>query len=141
MITLSSPVADTARAVASYKHELLVKVMTAIVKKGLEHTYVFPGDLPEDIVEMEHRQGVTSNAWNTLRSLEIIEPLPPSFNNESLQIFGGRKQNKNPSAKLRWNIVYRLSNPSAAYAWARANNISLDKPDTKPAIQTELILV
>jgi hypothetical protein len=99
MLTLPPQISDAERAVNAYKHELLMRVETFIVRLALGQVYVCPGDVPEDIVEKEHRQGVTSNAWNGLRSLEIIETLPLNFNDPAHEIFAGRRQNKTTARK------------------------------------------
>ena len=143
MITLPPAISDAERAVAQYKHELLIRVMAHIVRRALVQRYIFAGDVPEDIIEKEHRQGVASNAWNTLRALEIIEPLPLGFNDEAAGIFGGRQQNKNEGAKGRWVAVYRLRSEFRALAWARANKVRLataELPPATPAQQTEFTL-
>lgn len=125
MITLPPQISDAERAVNAYKHELLLKVMAHIVRRALVQTQVFAGDVPEDIVSGEHRQGVASNAWNSLRALEIIEALPLTHTDAERGIFGGRKQNPNADAKGRWVAVYRLASLAKARAWANANNIRL----------------
>jgi hypothetical protein len=123
MLTLPPQISDAERAVNAYKHELLVRVMAHIVRRGLGQAYIFAGDVPEDIVEKEHRQGVASNAWNALRALEIIEALPLNFNDPGHEIFAGRRQNKNDGAKGRWTAVYRLRSRDLAHAWLRANKL------------------
>lgn len=125
MKTLPAEISDAERAVNAYKHELLVRVMAHIVRRALVQAHVFAGDVPEDIVDAMHRQGVASNAWNSLRALEIIEALPLTYNNAEQQIFGGRKQNPNKDAKGRWVTVYRLASLAKARAWANANNVRL----------------
>lgn len=141
MITLPAPISDAERAVNAYKHEQLVRVMAHIVRRALLQTYIFAGDVPEDIVEKCHRQGVASNAWNALRSLEIIEALPLTFNDEAQQIFAGRKQNQNGDAKGRWVSVYRLASLARARAWANANGVRLAEAElpSAPAVQQELL--
>lgn len=125
MKTLPAPISDAERAVVQYKHGLMVLVMAHIVRRAILQTYVFAGDVPEDIVLKEHRQGVASNAWNTLRALEIIEALPLTFNDPDKEIFAGRKQNPNEGAKGRWVTVYRLASLPKARAWANANGVQL----------------
>lgn len=133
MITLPAPISDAERAVAQYKHELLVRVMTQILRTALVQAYVSAGDVAEDIIEKEHRQGVASNAWNTLRALEIIEAVPMNLTDEARGIFGGRIQNKNEGAKGRWVTAYRLKSRSAALTWAKANNVRITELETQPA--------
>lgn len=125
MLTLPAPIADAERAVNQYKHELLVRVMAHIVRRALVQAYVSAGDVPEDIVGPEHRQGVASNAWNVLRSLEIIEAVPMATCDPERGIFGGRIQNRNEGAKGRWVTAYRLRSRSAAVTWANANGVRL----------------
>lgn len=107
----------------AYKHALAVKVMEFIVNLAFERAYVFPGDVPEEIVAKEHRQGVVSNAWGALESLEIIELLPMNFTDQAAGIFGGRKKNTNEGAKGRWTGVYRLKNRGAAETWLKRNGV------------------
>lgn len=129
MKTLPPPISDAERAVHHYKLELLVKVMAHILRRALIQRFVDAGDVPEDIVEHQHRQGVASNAWNALKALEILEPLPMNFNDERLKIFAGRKLNSNPGAKGRWVTVYQLASRAKALAWANANNVRLAEAD------------
>jgi hypothetical protein len=141
MITLPQPIADAERAVNQYKHKLLVKVMACIVRRALVQPYVSAGDVPEDIVGPEHRQGVASNAWNVLRSLEIIEAVPMAFTDEERGIFGGRIQNQNDGAKGRWVAAYRLRSRSAALTWAAANGVSMAIcPPAAPPVQADFNL-
>lgn len=125
MITLPAPIADAERAVNHYKHELLVRVMAHIVRRALVQAHVSANDVPEDIIEAQHRQGVASNAWNALRSLQIIEAVPMRFTDEAANIYGGRIQNKNPHRKGAWVTAYRLRSRAAAISWANANNVRL----------------
>ena len=143
MLTLPPAISDAERAVSQYKHELLVRVMAHIVRAALVQAYVFAGDVPEDIIEKEHRQGVASNAWNTLRALEIIEALPLGFSDAARGIHGGRKQNPNPDAKGRWVTAYRLKSRAAALTWAARKHVRLAEAELKPAapaVQIELTL-
>lgn len=139
MLTLPPAISDAERAVNAYKHELLVRVMAHIVRLSLVQAYVFAGDVPEDIIEKEHRQGVASNAWNTLRSLEIIEALPLTYNDPARGIFGGRKQNQNPDAKGRWVGAYRLKSRAAALTWAARNHVRLAEAELKPTAPSQQI--
>ena len=143
MLTLPAQIADAERAVNQYKHALLVCVMAHIVRRALVQAYVSAGDVPEDIVSKEHRQGVASNAWNVLRSLQIIEAVPMNLSDEASGIFGGRIQNKNPGRKGSWVAAYRLRSRSAAITWANANNVRLADAEltpAKPGIQIELTM-
>jgi hypothetical protein len=133
MLTLPAQISDAERAVNAYKHELLVRVMAHIVRRALVQAYVSAGDVPEDIVDKEHRQGVASNAWNALRALEIIEAVPMNLSDEARDIFGGRIQNKNPGRKGSWVSAYRLVSRAAAVTWANANNVRLADAELQPA--------
>lgn len=140
MLTLPSQISDMERAVNGFKHELLIRVMAHIVRLALVQTHVSPNDVPVDIVEKQHRQGVASNAWNALTALEIIEKVPATICDETTGIFGGRIQNKNEGAKGRWVSVYRLKSRQLAVAWANANNVRLAEAEL-PKKGTQLILV
>lgn len=147
MLTLPAPIADAERAVAQYKHTLLVKVMAHIVRRALVQAHVSANDVPEDIIGAEHRQGVASNAWNVLRSLQIIEAVPMAFTDEAAKIFGGRIQNQNPHRKGAWVTAYRLASRAKAVAWANANNVQLvnaelppDSLNDLPTVQIDLHL-
>jgi hypothetical protein len=128
VITLPPNISDAERAVSAYKHELLTLVMGMILRAALRKHYVSAADIPEDCVAKEHRQGVASNAWNSLTSLEIIERVPLHLTDARWLIFGGRTMNKNKGAKGRWVAVYRLRSRSAAFTWARANGVALPPP-------------
>ena len=147
MLTLPAPIADAERAVNQYKHTLLVKVMAHIVRCALVQAHVSANDVPENIVEPEHRQGVASNAWNVLRSLQIIAAVPMAFTDEAAHIYGGRIQNKNPHRKGAWVTAYRLASRAKAVAWANANNIRLSEaelpatPRATHGLQIELAVV
>lgn len=143
MLTLPDPISDAERAVNHNKHKLLVKVMAHIVRRALVQAYVSAGDVPEDIIEKEHRQGVASNAWNALRALEIIKAVPMNLSDEERGIFGGRIQNKNSDAKGRWVTAYRLQSRAAAITWANNNEVSLAEAELQPAkplVQIELTI-
>ncbi len=144
MLTLPAPIADAERAVNHYKHELLVRVMAHIVRRALLQAYVSAGDVPEDIIAKEHRQGVASNAWNALRSLQIIEAVPLALSDPDRGIYGGRIQNPNPGRKGSWVGAYRLRSRSAAITWANANQVQLSGAEmaapSAPAIQIQLIV-
>ena len=124
---------DAERAVMAYKHKMAIRVMFFIVRLAQRQIYVYPGDVPVDIVAPEHRQGVVSNAWGSLESLEIIERLPMSFTDASREIFGGRKCNKNEGAKSRWTGVYRLKSAAAAQTWLERN---APQPEAAPSRET-----
>jgi hypothetical protein len=133
MLTLPATIADAERAVNQHKHKLLVKVMAHILRRALVQAHISANDVPEDIIEKEHRQGVASNAWNVLRSLQIIEAVPMAFTDEAANIFGGRIQNKNPHRKGAWVTAYRLASRAKAVAWANANEVRLVDAEMQPA--------
>ena len=133
MLTLPPPISDAERAVNAYKHELLIRVMAHIVRRALVQAYVSPGDVPEDIIPKEHRQGVASNAWNSLRALQIIEMVSMGTTDTGRGIFGGRIQNKNGDAKGRWVAAYRLRSRTAAITWANRNQVRLSQAELTPA--------
>ena len=132
MITLPPDISDAERAVSQYKRELLVRVMAHILRRALVQAYVSAGDVPEDIIAREHRQGVASNAWNALRAIQIIEAVPMSLTDPERGIYGGRIQNRNGDAKGRWVAAYRLRSRSAAITWANANGVRLAEAELKP---------
>jgi hypothetical protein len=139
MKTLPQPITDAERAVNAYKHELLVRVMAVIVRAGLRKLYVSANDVPEDVVEKQHRQGVASNAWNALTALEIIARVPLTLNVDELKIYGGRTCNLNPDAKGRWVAVYRLTSRNLAMTWLDRNGLASESEAQKPSLQMELI--
>jgi hypothetical protein len=142
MTTLDSPF-DAERAVLHYKHELAVRVMRFIVLLALREPYVSPGDVPEDIVGPDHRQGVVSNAWNGLArgKSPILERPPMNFCDDRFGIFGGRKRNDNGGAKKRWTAAYRLRSRDLALTWlARNGGALMPTPATIPKdAQLELV--
>ena len=141
---ISRPIdqSDAERAVMNFKHSLAVKVMVEIVRIALVKERVFPGDLPTDIVAPEHRQGVVSNAWGILRSLEIIRPLSPRVFDEANGIIAGKKQNPHSEAKGRFTMVYELADVAKARAWLRANGVpEVRSSEIEVGIQSEMSLV
>jgi len=104
---MNTPEFDAERAVLLYKHNLAVRVMRFIVRLALTEPYVSPGDVPENIVGSEHRQGVVSNAWNGLArgKSPILEKPPLNFSDDRFGIVGGRKRNDNNGAKKRWTAA------------------------------------
>lgn len=142
MKTLPPPVSDMQRAVSEYKRELLVRVMRAIIAVSFRQPYFCAGDIAEDIVAPEHRQGVVSNAWNSLKALEIIEQLPVRFMDDERGIVAGRMMNRNTDAKGRWVCAYRLRSRGAAETWIDANNAVYRLPASKApaAVERELQL-
>jgi hypothetical protein len=135
---------DAERAVLLYKHKLAVRVMRFIVLLALREPYVSPGDVPEDIVEKQHRQGVASNAWNSLArgKSPVLEKPPLNFSDERFGIFGGRKRNDNSGAKKRWTAAYRIRSRALALTWLERNS---GAPETEihktqqPAGQMDLL--
>ena len=128
MKTLPAPISDAERAVSHFKRPLLVRVMAEIIAVGKRKRYFGAGDVREDIVAAEHRQGVASNAWNALKALEIIEQLPLHVTVEAEGIYGGRMMNKNEGAKGRWVCAYRLINAAKADTWLACNRALLPLP-------------
>lgn len=139
MKTLSEPISSMQRAVSEYKRELLVRVMKAILAVAFTQPYVSAGDIAEDIVTPEHRQGVVSNAWNTLKALELIEQLPVRFMDDANGIVAGRKQNQNEGAKGRWVCAYKLTSLAAARTWLAANGAMKRLPAENFAQKSEAL--
>lgn len=135
MKTLPPAISDAERAVHAFKHDMLVRVMAHIVRLALHQGFISPNDVPEDIVDKEHRQGVASNACNALVAIEVIERLPLVFTDASLNIFAGRTMNKNESAKGRMVAVYRLRNRALALTWLERNEAGIP---AGPPVQLEL---
>lgn len=138
MKTPPQAVSDAERAVNAYKHELLTRVMAAILRAAMREFYVSAKDVPEDIVEKQHRQGVASNAWNALAALEIIERVPLAFTDPARNIFGGRTMNTNEGAKGRWVAVYRLRSRAAALTWLARNGFAHAETRVEAGVQMEL---
>lgn len=141
MKTLPPEISDAERAVSQYKHKLLIKVMACIVRKAMEQPYVSAKDIPEDIVEKEHRQGVASAAWNSLKACEVIQPVPMNLSDERYGIIYGRICNKNPMAHGRMVCAYRLTSRVSALAWLRANGIEIQQSKPEVAFQAELLSI
>jgi hypothetical protein len=141
MKTLPAAISDAERAVNAYKHELLLRVAAVIVRKAMAQAHVSAADVPEDIVDKEHRQGVASNAWNSLAALEIIERVPLTFTDPAARIFGGRMMNTNAGAKGRWVAVYRLRSRAAALTWMARNFINHEELRASTGVQLELTTV
>jgi hypothetical protein len=120
---MNTPEFDAERAVLLYKHNLAVRVMRFIVRLALTEPYVSPGDVPENIVGSEHRQGVVSNAWNGLArgKSPILEKPPLNFSDDRFGIVGGRKRNDNNGAKKRWTAAYQLRSRALALTWLERN--------------------
>lgn len=136
MISRPTDQSDAERAVMNFKHSLAVKVMAEIVRMALDKARVFPGDLPANLVAPEHRQGVVSNAWGSLASLEIIRPISPRVFDDAAGIIAGKKQNPHPDAKGRMTMVYELADRAKARAWLRANEVTEPVTETR---QLELV--
>jgi hypothetical protein len=133
MKTLSPELSNAGRAVGNHKPTPYRRLKALIVRAALARLYVYPGDIPEDAVRAEDRQGVASNVWSELWSLEILERLPMNYCDESAGIVNGRKRNTNLHAKGRWTAVYRLASRARALAWLRANG----EPVIEPAVVGE----
>lgn len=133
---------DAERAVLNYKHALAIRVARHIVILSLRQPYVYPGDVPQDIVEKEHRQGVVSNAWGTLKACEVIVELSPNFSDPAHGIFHGEKCNTNPGAKSRWTGVYRLCSRARALTWLERNGgVPPEFAPAKPEVTRQMMLV
>lgn len=128
---------DLLHIVGSWKQDEFVAAQAAILRVALKQQYFYPGDIPEDVA-MESRQGVASNAWNSLRYLGLIERIDSDTRIIGLGIYGGRKRNTNPSAKGRWCAVYYLRSRPLAVAWLRRHGLPVvEQPAPK---QTELAI-
>lgn len=138
MMTLPPQVSDAERAVTQYKHKLHAEAMTRIVLVALQKRFFSPANIPEDTMPAEHRQGVGSNAWNTLAALEIIERLPMGFTSDADKIYGGRIKNTNPGAKGRWTACYRLKSATLAKVWMERNGPPRTIAAPIPMVQQEL---
>lgn len=116
-------VADAYVAVVNYKHALLVKVQRVILEKAARQPFVSANDVPRELLDEAHHQGVYSNAWNGLSGLKnpILEKLPLSFNDSSRNIFAGRTKSVHASRKGGWNAVYRLASKKAMETWMERN--------------------
>ena len=139
MKTLPKEISDAERAVSQFKHGLLIKVMACIVKKAMGQFYISAKDIAEDIIEKEHRQGVASAAWNSLKACEIIEPVPMNLSDERFGIIYGRIRNDNPMAHGRMVCAYRLKSRGLAQAWLKSNGISMETPQPIATVQIELM--
>lgn len=126
-------------AVSAWKHRAFIAVQAAIIRLALESPWFHPGEIPEDITDEANRQGVVSNAWNMLRTAEIIERLPMNYTNENEGVFGGRTRNNNPKAKGRWTACYRLRNRALALSWLDRNGCAV-VPKIVTATQEEMAL-
>jgi hypothetical protein len=131
MKALATEIAMANQLVANWKPCPYLRLQVFITRLALRQAYVYPGDVPEDLCARDDRQGVASNVWNNLESLEIIERLPLNFQDAPAEIFGGRKRNRNPSAKGRWTSVYRLYSSAKASEWLRRNEGLSGQPDAR----------
>ena len=138
MKTPSPEISDAERAVQNYKHELMVRVMSAIIHVAFKRPFFSPADIDPDIVPSESHQGVISNSWNALTALEIIERLPMGYTDPSLGIFGGRIKNTNDGAKGRWTGAYKLVSRSLAETWLARNGHPVQR---KPVVGEQLQMV
>ena len=139
MITLSPEISDAERAVQNYKHEQMVRVMAAILRLALVKPFVSPGDIDPDLVPEESRQGILSNSWNSLTSLEIIERLPMGYTDPANNIYGGRIQNTNESSKGRWVGCYRLRSAALARTWLLRNKQVTPPPSPETGEQLQFV--
>jgi|ERR1041385_948006 hypothetical protein len=121
MKALNPDLVEPIVAVSSFKHLAFVKVQAEIIQAGLQHDVFSPNDIPEDIVAKEDRQGVVSNAWNSLEALEIIERLPVTFHDADRKIFGGKIRSTHKSRKGAWACVYKMKDATLARTWLIRN--------------------
>ena len=138
MSAIKTELASPMHAVNGWKQKEFVAAQAAVLRIALTHDHFSPADLPENSTLPEHRQGVASNAWNSLTALNIIQRVPMSLTVPAKKIYGGRTMNTNPSAKGRWCSVYHLASRSLALAWLERHGV----PVTVPAapVQTNLAL-
>jgi hypothetical protein len=139
MKTPSTAISDAERAVQNYKHELMVRVMTQIIRLALTKPIISPADIDPDIVPEASHQGVISNSWNSLTSLEIIERLPMGYTDPVRNIFGGRIKNTNEGAKGRWTGAYRLRSKALAETWLARNGNQPVRARTDQPKQLEIV--
>lgn len=130
-------VASPMHAVGAWKQGAFVRMQAAIIRRAMAASHVSPGDVAEDTVADEDRQGVASNAWNSLVALGVLERLPRTATFPAYEIYGGRTRNKNPGAKGRWTAVYRLTSPGLARSWMARHGQPLE-PQRVP-VQQELL--
>jgi hypothetical protein len=125
-------------AVTRWKNRQFTKMELAIIRHALDHFYVYPGDIAEDIVEAESRQGVASNAWTVLCSLEILRMCKTDLTDEARGIVLGRKRNKNKKAKGRWTGVYQLNSRALALAYLARHEGKILPPIVEKCEQLEM---
>lgn len=125
-------------AVTRWKYRQFTKMELAIIRHALDHHYVYPGDIAEDIVEAESRQGVASNAWTVLCSLEIIRLCKTDLCDEARGIVLGRKRNTNPKAKGRWTGVYELNHRGLALEYLARHAGEIAPPPVEKFEQLEM---
>ena len=114
--------------VVGWKHPALKTVCGEILRKGISRAWVFPGDIPEDVVDPQDRQGCASLAWTLLRKQGVLARAPLTLSIPAQGIVGGRKKNQNPSAHGRWVSVYTVPSRKLAESWLKANGFTLDEP-------------
>ena len=129
---------DLLHIVGSWKQDEFVEAQAAILHIALARHRIYPsefypGDIPES-VSADSRQGVASNAWTSLRALDIIDRIPITTTRPDCEIYGGRKRNTNPHAKSRWCAVYYLKSRPLAEAWLRRHGFDIAaQPEPKQA--------
>jgi len=118
-------------AVTRWKNRQFTRMELGIIRHALTHHYVYPGDIPEDIVEADSRQGVASNCWNVLAALEIIKMCKTDLKDAARGIVLGRKRNTNPKAKGRWTGVYELNSRALALEYLARHAAATPPPAEK----------
>ena len=122
-------------AVLTWKHPEMSRMAVAVLHHALGHPCVYPGDIPEDVVREDSRQGVASSVWGWLESAGILRKVPLDYCSEAQKIVYGRKRNTNPHARGRWTAVYTLASRSLAEALL----VRLGSPPPiQPTVQPEL---
>src|ERR1019366_2896749 len=118
-------------AVTRWKNRQFTRMELGIIRHALTHHYVYPGDIPEDIVQPADRQGVASNSWTVLVSLEILRLCKTDLTDDARGIVLGRKRNTNPKAKGRWTGVYELNNRGLAQEYLSRHAAATPPPVEK----------
>jgi hypothetical protein len=138
MKTLKPELVLPVLAVSRWKNRQFTKMELAIIRHALKTHYVYPGDIPEDIVTDADRQGVSSNAWTVLVSLEILRMCKTDLCDEARGIVLGRKRNTNKKAKGRWTAVYELNSRERALEYLSRHYVEIAPPETLKCEQLEM---
>lgn len=126
-------------AVTRWKNREFTRMEIAIIRHALANHYVYPGDIPEDIVDEDSRQGVASNGWTVLVALEIIRRSKTGLVDEARGIVLGRKRNRNKKAKGRWTGMYELNNRGLAMSYLERVGATPLPPKPMTVEQLEII--